>query len=129
MKRDYKTVDEFIARVISILFPEEFISRNPGLFEELKRRYLIAPIRPDAYSRQLQAVIHFDSFNRLHLIQAPTLILAGDRDVLVPPENSTILAKRIPKARLIILEGCGHSFVNQVPDRVGQILKDFLSPS
>lgn len=126
MKRDYKTVDEFITQVISILFPEETISRSPILVEELKKRYLIAPIRPDAYARQLQAILHFDSFDRLPRIKAPTLVMTGDRDILVLPQNSVILAQAIPNARLLFLEGCGHSFINQVPDRVFPILKDFL---
>lgn len=46
--------------------------------------------------------------NRLGEINTPTLVLAGRHDFLFPPEHQAILADRLPKARLEIVERAGH---------------------
>ena len=46
--------------------------------------------------RQMAAVQAFDAFDRLPDIKAPTLVIHGDRDVLVPVANAHVLKERIP---------------------------------
>jgi pimeloyl-ACP methyl ester carboxylesterase len=42
-------------------------------------------------------------------IKAPTVIITGDRDTVVPPEiHSRALAAALPHSRLVVLEGIGH---------------------
>jgi len=43
-------------------------------------------------------------------IRAPTLVMAGDSDILIPPENGRILAEKIPGAEFRTIEGAGHLF-------------------
>lgn len=65
---------------------------------------------------------------RAHLpcIQCPTVVIAGERDRLVPPEASAELAAGLDAGRLEVLAGSGHApFVAQ-PDRVAALLDDFL---
>ncbi len=112
--------------ILKILFPEEFINNNRVEIEEFTRRYLAAPISTGAYVRQVGAILGFDSFDRMARIAVPTLVVTGDRDILIPPENSEILVQRIPGARLVFLGGCGHGFMAQVPDRVFEVLREFL---
>jgi len=50
----------------------------------------------------------FDVADRLWRIDVPTLVLAGSRDVIVPPSRQRALASAIPGARFEILEGAGH---------------------
>ncbi|PFD34309.1 alpha/beta hydrolase [Bacillus cereus] len=45
----------------------------------------------------------------IHRIQAPTLVIQGDRDYVVPQVVGEELAKHLPNAKLTILEDCGHS--------------------
>jgi len=59
-------------------------------------------------------------------IQNPTLVLSGKEDVLVPPENSRILAERIPKALLRVIEGGGHQFLIEQPDAFNNAVHEFL---
>jgi 3-oxoadipate enol-lactonase len=59
---------------------------------------------------QLAAVQRHDTRARLATLRAPTLVLTGDGDRLVPPQNSEVLARAIPKASLLLLKGAGHVF-------------------
>ena len=49
-----------------------------------------------------------DTTSRLHRVQAPTLVVHGDRDELVPLANARRLAELIPGAELRVVGGAGH---------------------
>ncbi len=59
-------------------------------------------------------------------IQAPTLVISGDDDQIVPVENSQRLAKEIPGAELVILENCGHLPQEECPNTFISAVIDFL---
>jgi pimeloyl-ACP methyl ester carboxylesterase len=59
---------------------------------------------------QLGAIAMHSTRSRLGRITVPTLVLTGDHDRLVRPENSYELAKKIPGAQLHVFEGAGHVF-------------------
>ncbi|MEY4365627.1 MAG: hypothetical protein RLZZ305_971 [Actinomycetota bacterium] len=61
---------------------------------------------------QLEARRGHDVANRLHLVTAPTLVMAGSFDAIAPPSNSQFIASRIPGAVLRTYEG-GHMFSAQ----------------
>jgi pimeloyl-ACP methyl ester carboxylesterase len=50
----------------------------------------------------------FDVADRLWRVDVPTLVLAGSRDVIVPPSRQRALADAIPGARFGLLDGAGH---------------------
>ena len=60
-------------------------------------------------------------------LRVPTLAVTGDADVLVPPENSRILADRIPNAELRCIEGGGHIFFMEQPEATNTALLDFFA--
>ena len=63
-------------------------------------------------------------------MSVPTLIISGDRDRLVPVENSRQLARMIPGARLVELPGAGHAFPFERADDTVRLLTDhFLAPA
>jgi pimeloyl-ACP methyl ester carboxylesterase len=57
---------------------------------------------------QSLAFSNWSSIPFLGSIQAPTLVVCGGRDSVVPPANSRVLAGRIPNASLVVLPGRGH---------------------
>ena len=57
---------------------------------------------------QTLAVSNWSSIPFLGSILAPTLVVCGSRDSVVPPSNSRVLARRIPNATLIMLADRGH---------------------
>ena len=59
-------------------------------------------------------------------IKQPTLVLHGDRDVIVPLEQANLLASTLPHARLVVLEGAGHVPTLTQPQRVVDEMRAFL---
>ena len=53
------------------------------------------------------------AYGRLPSLRAPTLVADGRRDILEPPDNSRIIARRIPRARLSLYGAAGHAFLFQ----------------
>jgi pimeloyl-ACP methyl ester carboxylesterase len=66
---------------------------------------------PAGYTGQVQAIFAWTSYDRLDRIAAPTLIIHGETDQLVPPENARILAQAIAGSRLVMLPHASHLFV------------------
>ncbi len=58
---------------------------------------------------QLQAMLSHDTLDRLGSIQAPTLVLTGQNDRLMPPGSAEELASGIKGARLVTIAGAGHA--------------------
>ena len=85
------------------------------------------PTTPQGYRLQAEASMRFNSYDRLPEIRVPTLVMAGSRDILMPPGNARLIVSRIPGARLHILEGAGHGFTRERPEESVKLILDFLS--
>jgi pimeloyl-ACP methyl ester carboxylesterase len=81
---------------------------------------------PEGYRGQLAAVSDHDTYARLDEIASPTLVITGGQDRVIPALNSDVLAEAIPGARLEILEGAGHLFFIEEPERTIELVEDFL---
>ena len=64
----------------------------------------------EAYERQMEATIAFNSRDRLHRISCPTLVLCGEDDVMTPMRFGRSLTERIEGSRLVTIGGTGHAF-------------------
>ena len=84
---------------------------------------LALPVAPAVMGRQLQAVVGFDASARLGEIAAPTLVLHGTQDRVVPPANAELLARGIAGARLERLDGAGHMFWWEQPQRSAELVR------
>ena len=62
-------------------------------------------------------------------VTAPTLILFGAHDAVVPPTNAELLAQQIPHSRVHILPDAGHFFPLEVPAEAGRVVTDFILES
>ncbi len=79
-----------------------------------------------SYNRQLAAAREFNSFARLKNLNIPTFIIDGKKDILVPPQNSEILAENIPGAKIILIDNVGHDMFTQVPILMAKTVLEFL---
>ncbi len=108
------------------LWNKDFIDNNP----EAVKRYVATttehPTPPYAYICQGNFIMTFNSYDRLPEIKAPTLAICGAEDRLISPDNSQILASRIPNAELVILENAGHGFITDSAEESSKIILEFL---
>jgi pimeloyl-ACP methyl ester carboxylesterase len=105
----------------------EFLESHPEVLEERLRRSLINETPLETAMKQMAAVEAFDAYDRLQNIKSPTLVIHGDRDVLVPVGNAYLLHERIPRAELRIIAGGGHLFTFEFPDESASAIVEFLS--
>ena len=90
-------------------------------FAETRGRF---PIPQRSLALQSAALRGHDAADRLHQIRTPTLVITGIEDRLIPPENSRLLAEKIPGAILKQLPG-GHVFMFEHPDAFNRAVIDF----
>jgi pimeloyl-ACP methyl ester carboxylesterase len=83
------------------------------------------PISKEGWRRQLNAMREFNTHERLQQVSVPTLVLHGLRDIEIPPETGSILAKTIPNAKLVYLEKSAHYLAEQMKEVIN-ILLEFL---
>jgi len=85
--------------------------------------------RPTAqgYTGQLQGVSGWDAYSRLAEIAAPTLLIHGEADRLIPPANARIIANRIAGAKLVLLPDAGHVFWTDQPGAAHAAILAFLT--
>jgi 3-oxoadipate enol-lactonase len=82
---------------------------------------------PQGYMSQLQAIFGWESYSRLSQITAPTLVIHGETDRLIPPANGKLIAERIPGAKLVLLPHASHIFDTDQPDTVHHEILNFLA--
>ncbi|MGA2424727.1 MAG: alpha/beta fold hydrolase [Terriglobales bacterium] len=81
---------------------------------------------PAGYMAQLQAILAWEGYSRIAQITAPTLVIHGKSDALVPPGNGELIAGRIPGATLILLEHASHLFLTDQTEQAHQAILEFL---
>src|ERR1035441_8201009 len=80
----------------------------------------------DGYMAQLLAILAWESYSRIAQITAPTLVIHGKSDALVPPGNGALIAERIPGARLVLIEHASHLFTTDQTEEANQEILEFL---
>ena len=78
------------------------------------------------YAMQLLGGVGWSSWAFLPEIPHETLVVCGDDDPLVPIANAHILASRIPRAKLEVVERAGHLLLWDEPERVAPQIGKFV---
>lgn len=112
--------------IAKILFTERTIRENPEVVERYQEVSEKFPPSPQTMGHQFEAIQGHDSWEELVRVESPTLVITGSEDILVPPENSTILADRIPGAHLQVIEGGAHQFILEEADGFNRAVLEFL---
>ena len=100
--------------------------RRPGVAATLRQIIEACPPRTIEYA--LAALRdRRDYCGNLPSIAVPTLIIAGEEDVLTPPALAHAMAKKIPHANVAIIPDSGHMTPMEQPDRVNAAMREFLS--
>jgi pimeloyl-ACP methyl ester carboxylesterase len=59
-------------------------------------------------------------------IEAPSLVVWGDRDIVTPPRHAETLVRHIPRAELAVIEGAAHTPMWDAPERFSELVLGFL---
>jgi len=73
---------------------------------------------------QAQAIFGHDTSGRLGEISAPTLIIHGTEDGVLPFPNGELIASLMPAARFEVFEGIGHMFWWEQPQRSAELIRE-----
>ncbi len=110
------------------IFSPAFLAKKENV-EQAFQRSIAYPhqTKAEAIERQARGITAWNGtrVKRLNTIRVPTLVMVGKDDILTPPSFSRELAKKIRRARLVVLPG-GHGFFLEQADLVNRTILRFL---
>ena len=112
--------------LLDLLFTPEFIQSHQSDLTDFLQTTTPFHSQGTALQRQLQAMSTHDTCNLLGNITAPTLVMTGDRDPVIPPKNSDLLAQKIPGAQQVVIPESSHGFCFSHPDDTATAVINFL---
>ncbi|MGH8688210.1 MAG: alpha/beta fold hydrolase [Burkholderiales bacterium] len=116
-----KTMAEIATKVIPAMRGTRSGAEGVALAERL-----MGSIPPDTYRKAVKLLTTFDRRAQLEHIRVPTLLVAGGDDRVAPADVMQRMAKRIPAAEFVQLEGCGHLGPMDQPEAFNAALAGFL---
>jgi pimeloyl-ACP methyl ester carboxylesterase len=119
-------IGEKIRKFIRPAFTEEFNNKNLDEVEKVCQLREQNEVAETIYLAQLQSAFSLDTEGKLGTIENETLIITGDKDKVVPMQNSVNLAAKIPNAQLKIIENGSHMFFIENAPEFNQTVRDFL---
>ena len=100
------------------------VTRSPGRLALAARDVVrIGPLRLWRIATDLLTA---DIASVLPSIHAPTLVVWGADDDLLPPTLGTLFCEEIPNCRLVVLERCGHIPMLEAPEALNEALLRFV---
>jgi pimeloyl-ACP methyl ester carboxylesterase len=94
--------------------------------EDMKIRLEWSPTA-EGFMAQLQGIIAWEAYSRISQIAAPTLVIHGETDQLVPPANGKMIAGRITGAKLVMIPHASHIFSTDQPEPSHRTALEFLA--
>lgn len=118
---------EMLIERMRVAFSREYFNKHRDEIEYLVNLRIRFEEDPKAYNNQLAAVLSFDFKDKLPSIRVPTLIVTGDEDYVVNPQNSYIMNQSIPNSKLIILRGAGHLAIIERAEDYNKVVLNFIN--
>jgi pimeloyl-ACP methyl ester carboxylesterase len=100
---------------------------HPGTLGGQTMRMLIAQSDRYRVADAARALLNFDSRPWLHTITCPTLVLAAERDSIVPAYHAMVLSQRLPQAVLHTFPAAGHWMLTTHPEAFLDTLLPWIS--
>jgi 3-oxoadipate enol-lactonase len=120
--------EEYARRTMPYTFAEGWAERNPERFEEILAARLERPTSYATIEAHADACYAFYRAGcAVEGISAPTLVIHGSEDLIVPVENGRMLAARLPDVEYVELAGHGHNLSLEIPDALAGLVSRFLS--
>ncbi len=110
------------------IYTSDFISNNPEGYESAISYSMNYPYhqKPENFEAQAEACMNYKSSIK-GKIHSPVLIICGEKDILIAPEESAELQNAFPESKLIVMRGAGHIPMIENKEEYSKIILDFLS--
>jgi pimeloyl-ACP methyl ester carboxylesterase len=95
---------------------------DPAHFAAYRDDALAVRVPVPVVGMQFQAALRHNAVDRLPSLDVPALVVHGTADQMILPTEGERLAKLIPGARLELIDGAGHLFWREQPERVVDLL-------
>jgi 3-oxoadipate enol-lactonase len=117
----------FVMRDVGLwAFTPPFFSERPDEASEFAAAMAALDMSVDTYLAQLNVIQQHDAMGRVGGIAVPTLVLAGEEDILIPVRLSKALQEAIPRSQWKTTKG-GHACLWESPEPFNTAFLDFLS--
>lgn len=127
MNNDGLTYEQIIDKNLPLFFSAEFMKSRPEVIDAYRQVQLSAPEQPiQAFQAQLKAIQSHDCSERISGVQAPALLMTGSQDILVPRENTYLMAEKLPHAEVVVIPGAGHALHVECRDELNEIIHHFF---
>ena len=105
-------------------FSETWIKANQAFIESSVERY--AELDMAALVRLMHAFYALNITNSLSAITAPTLVIAGEEDLIKGPDYAELIANQIPGSERVHVPGSGHALCLEKPAELNTLLLGFV---
>ncbi len=122
-------VSERMQQVLALVTAPGYFATHPQDWEWISQWARYRPQSQEAATRQMQACMTYDVSEQLDHIQVPTLVVHGELDLRVAPENGRFLAEHITGARFILYPKTGHLVIIERAEEFNRDVLAFLLES
>jgi len=106
-------------------YSEKYLRKNRRYFPLLK--LFTKPVSSERFITMAKACLTHNSYDNLHKISCPTLIIGGKEDKIVTPEASEETAERIDASELYMYDGLGHGLYEEAKDYDDRVLSFLMN--
>ena len=121
------TTEEWLEEMMLLTLSENVFETHEGV-DTMKKMALENPHpqSTDGLIRQIRSMSRHDVRDRLTELDMPVHVIAGDRDVLIPPWKSEEVAEHVTGSTLTILRGIGHSMNLERAEQFNDVVLSWL---
>ena len=113
------------ARDLGLAISRLGFGRNPVASQVEATRQMILDTKTGTRRDAVAALANLDLSDRIRAIDRPTLVICGTADLITPLAESRRMARRIPGARLEVVDGGGHMLMFERATLVDGLIADF----
>jgi pimeloyl-ACP methyl ester carboxylesterase len=103
-----------------------YLDANVDEIDRMARERVKAGVPARAMGDQLRCLLRSELPPEQYVIIAPTLVVAGEHDALIPNCYARQMAGKIPGSRFVLIPGAGHNPMTEMPDEVVPLITRFL---